>query len=144
MKIEKTCIQSQKGFSLIEVLFASAVILLLVVGFLGSSTALQFANQAAYERSIALQDANQVIERMRNTAVSGTFPGNVTAVYPNNGAVSGFTSLTSEAVSVTYTDRNGDGNALTDNPLDVTVTVTYLENGRRNTSMSLRSLITQR
>ena len=97
-----------------------------------------------YQRAVAMQDANQVIERIRNTAAGGTFPGNVTAAYPNNGAVTGFTNLSNETVRVTYTDFNGDGNALTDNPLDVTVTVTYFENGRTASSSALRSLVTQR
>ena len=128
---------NQEGFTFIELLISMVVVVLLVMGFLGSATAMQAANFAAFERSIALQHANQVIETMRNTAASGTFPGNVTAVYPNNGSVSGFTTLTSEQVTVAYASAAA-------NPLDVTVTVSYSENGRRAVTQTLRTYMTQR
>lgn len=134
---ETNMLRNEKGFTLVELMITAFVVVTIIVGFLGSATALQAANQAAFERSIALQDANQVIELLRNTAATGTFPGNVTAAYPNNSTVSGFTSLTNESVRVTYTSA-------TANPLDVTVTVSYSENGTRNMSTSLRTYITQR
>ncbi len=134
---ETNMLRNEKGFTLVELMITAFVVVTIIVGFLGSATALQAANQAAFERSIALQDANQVIELLRNTAATGTFPGNVTAAYPNNSTVSGFTSLTNESVRVTYTSA-------TANPLDVTVTVSYSENGTRNMSTSLRTFITQR
>jgi hypothetical protein len=74
---------------------------------------------------------------MRNTAATGVFPGNVTAVFPNGGIVNGFNTLTAETVTVTYANPAS-------NPLDVTVTVSYWENGRRATNTALRTLITQR
>ena len=130
-------LKSQEGFTFIEVMISMSVIVLLAVGFLMSATSLQAANMAAFERSIALQDANQVIETMRNTASTGTFPANVIALYANNATVSGYTSLTSESVRVAYAST-------TANPLDVTVTVSYNENGRRAVTQVLRTYITQR
>ncbi len=127
----------ERGFTFIEVMIAMVVVVLLVTGFLGSATALQSANMAAFERSIAYQDANRVIEAMRNTATTGTFPANVTAAYPNNGTVSGFTSLTNETVTVSYTSATAD-------PLDATVLVSYSENGNRTVTARLRTYITQR
>ncbi len=132
-----TSFQNEKGFTLVEVMITAFVVVTILVGFLGSATAIQSANQAAYERNIALQDANQVIEQLRNTAATGTFPSNVTTAYPNGGTVAGYTSLTNEAVRVTYAST-------TANPLDVRVTVSYSENGNRTMSVSLRSYITQR
>lgn len=111
------------------------VVAVVVLGFMSSATGVQHQGQAAYQRAIALQDANQVIEQMRNAAASGTFPANVTGSF--NGTVSGYSSLPSEAVSVAYVSA-------TANPLDTTVTVSYLENGRRTTSASIRTYITQR
>ena len=137
MKKSRIFLGSEKGFSLIEVLFASAIILLLVAGFLGSATTLQFANEAAYQRSIALEDASRVIEQIRSTAASGTFPANVTAVYSNGGTVSGYSTLTNESVVVSYANAAA-------NPLDVTVTVSYSENGTRSMTAALRTYITQR
>ena len=113
------------------------VVVLVIVGFMGANSSIQQASEASYQRTIALQDANRVIETMRNTAATGTFPGNVTAVYPNGGTVSGFTSLTNEAVSVSYANSGA-------NPLDATVTISWSENGVRTVSANLRTFITQR
>lgn len=129
--------KSQQGFTFVELMITMVVVILLVTGFLGSTTALQAASTAAYERGVALQDANRVIETMRNTAASGTFPGNVTSVYSNGGIVSGFNTLTNEQVRVTYASA-------TANPLDTTVTVTYNSNGTRASTVTLRTYITQR
>ena len=126
-----------KGFTLVELMITTAVVVTIVVGFLGSTTALRLANEGAYERGIALQDANQVIEQIRTTAASGTFPANVTAVYANGAAVSGFPTLTTEAVTVSYASATAD-------PLDVTVTVSYKENGTRTLTQTLRTYVTQR
>lgn len=113
------------------------VVVLVLVGFTGTNGTIQQTSEAAFQRTTALQDANQVIELMRNTAASGTFPTNVTTVYPNNGTVSGFTNLTNETITVSY------ANAVAD-PLNVTVTVSWSENGRRTVNTALRTIITQR
>jgi prepilin-type N-terminal cleavage/methylation domain len=130
-------LKSEKGFTLVEVMITMVVVLLLLVGFLGSATAIQAANLAAYERSIALQDANRVIETLRSAAAVGTFPENVTDLYADGGEVSGYEALTDEVVTVDYADPEAD-------PLDVTVTVSYSENGNRDMSVTLRTYITQR
>lgn len=114
-----------------------AVMAAVLLAIMTANAMISQTSEAAYQRLVAVQDANQVIERMRNTAITGNFPGNVTAAYPNGGSVGGFTSLTSETVTVAYTST-------VTNPLDVTVTVNYLENGRRAANTALRSLITQR
>ena len=127
----------ERGFTLIEIMISMLVMAAVMVSILTANTLLSQASEGVYQRLFAIQDANQVIERMRIAAVTGTFPGNVTAVYPNNGTVAGFTSLTSETVTVSYVDA-------TTNPLDVTVTVAYSENGRRATNTALRTFVTQR
>ena len=127
----------QSGFTLIEVSITISIVILALLGAMASNTALHQSSTSAYERSVAIQDANQILERMRNTASSGQFPGNVTAVFPNNGSVAGFTNLTNQQVVVSYVNPST-------NPLDVSVTVSWLQNGLRNTSTSLRTLMTQR
>lgn len=125
----------ESGFTLIEMMITAIVVATVVLGFMGAATGIQMQGEAAHQRSIALQDANRVIEQMRNAAATGTFPANVTTAY--SGSVSGYTSLPSETVSVSYVSS-------TANPLDATVTVSYLENSRRSTSAALRTYITQR
>src|SRR5262249_15806343 len=116
-------IKNEQGFTLIEIMIAASVVAIVVLGFLNSALGIQTSTQAAFERSTAVQDAHQVIEAMRNTAASGTFPSNVTTAYSNGGTVSGFSNLTSESVTVSYADAAA-------NPLDATVTVSYNENAR--------------
>lgn len=130
-------LKSQNGFTLIEVMITMAVMAAALLAVLTANAMISQTSEGAYQRLVAIQDANQVIERMRNTAATGTFPGNVTAAYPNGGNVAGFTSLPNETVTVSY------ASAIT-NPLDVTVTVNYLENGRRAANTALRSVMTQR
>ena len=129
--------KKEEGFTLIEIMIAMCVSVIAILGFITAITSIRQASESAYERTIALQDANRVIEQMRNTATSGTFPGVVTTAYPNNATVSGFSNLTNEQVAVGYANT-------TANPLDVTVTVTWLEHGRRAMTKSIRTFITQR
>lgn len=128
-------LNNEKGLTLVEIMISMVVVAVLLIGIMIGNTVIQQANEAAFERTRAIQDTNQVMELMRRTAASGNFPSNVTSVY--NGTVSGYTSLPSEAVTVSYVSA-------TANPLDATVTVTWLENGRRAATSSLRALVTQR
>lgn len=130
-------LKNEKGFTLIELMIALVVAVLALVGYIGATTNIEQTGESAFERSVAVQDANQVIEQMRDTASSGTFPGNVLASFPNNGNVAGFSNLTAEQITVTYTDTTAD-------PLDAFVVVSWNENGRRATTATLRTLITQR
>lgn len=134
MSILKT---NEDGFTFIEVMTALAIASITILMVLMSNTTLQKANDASYERSVAAQDANQVIERIRETAMYGEFPSNVLSEYPNNSTVANFSSLTNQQVTVSYADTSAD-------PLSLTVTVSWDENGLRQVSKSVRALITQR
>ena len=131
-------IKELKGFTLVESMITSAIVATVVVGYLGTTIVMQQTTQGIYEETIALQDANRVIEQMRNSAATGTFPSNVTGSF--NGSVTGYSSLPSgntETVTVAYVSASA-------NPLDATVTVSYLANAKRSTSLSMRTYITQR
>ena len=160
-KINRT-LKGERGFTLIELMIATVVMVIALAAVLMANTAASQTSEVLFQRTVATQDANQVIEQMRSTAASGTFPGNVVAAFPNNTARPGFQNLTAlcgglakpplactwpfaftpnntswEQVVVTYADPAA-------NPLDVTVTVVWLDNSRRNATASLRSLVTQR
>ena len=130
-------LREQKGFTMIELMISLLVLTLAIVGYIGANIYVQRTTEEAFERSVATQDANRVIELMRNTAQTGTFPNNVVAAYPNNGLVTGFANLTNEQVRVTYV-------SITANPLDATVTVTWTSHTGRQENTALRTLITQR
>lgn len=130
-------LSSQDGFTLIELLITVVVVILALVGYVAANTAIQQKGDERFERSVAMQDANQVIEQMRSAAATGAFPDNVTDAFPEGTELPGFENLQGQEVSVDYADPAA-------NPLDVTVTVRWLENGRRQTRADLRTLITQR
>lgn len=129
--------KSNEGFTLIELMIAMAVIVLALVGYIGANSAIQRTGEAAFERSVAIQDANRVLEQMRSAAALGEFPQSVLDAFPNGGTVAGFTSLSNQQVRVNYIDASAD-------PLDATVTVTWRQNGLRDVSVTLRTLMTQR
>lgn len=133
------------GFSLIEVMIAMGIVAFVIVALIGANIAVQRTGEAAFQRAIAIQDANQVIEQMRTVASVGQFPDNlvVNSIYLNNAVIPGFNNLVGQNVTVTYFDRDANGDPLDDDPLDVTVTVAWQENGVRNVAESLRTLITQ-
>ncbi len=137
MATMRFCLKNQKGFTVIELMVSLFIVTLAIAGYIGANVFLQRNADEAFERTVAVQDAHRVIERMRNTAQTGTFPGNVTAAFPQGAAVAGFTNLTAEQVTVTYVNT-------TANPLDATVAVTWTSVTRRAMTTALRTLITQR
>lgn len=127
----------QKGFTLIELMITMAVIVLALVGYMGANSAIQKSSEAAFEKSVAIQDANRVLEQMRRAALSGEFPESVTDAFPDGEEVNGFDSLNDQTIRVEYSDPSAD-------PLDATVTVTWRQHGLREVSTALRTRLTQR
>jgi len=130
-------ITCESGLTLIEITVTIGVVAFTMLAVLFANTQIQKMTEAAFERSVALQDANQVLEQMRNTARIGTFPTNVTTAFPNNGNIAGFNSLAGQQIVVTYVNPAVD-------PLDTTVTVSWQENGIRPVNTALRTLVTRR
>lgn len=135
--------KSERGFTLIEVMITVAVMTVSLLGLLYANTKMQQASNAAFENAVAMQHANQVIENMRNLAVTSL--ATVTGTFSNGGTVgssyytqtSSSESLPSEAVTASYVSASAD-------PLDTTVTVTWSAGGVRTVSKSVRTLITKR
>lgn len=111
------------------------MVAIILLGFVTSSSGIQQQGILAYQRSVAMQDANQVVEQMRDTAANGVFPANVTTVF--NGTMATYTNLPSETITISYADVAAD-------PLDARITVNYVNAARRNDTASLRTYITQR
>lgn len=122
---------------MVEILIAMVVLGIILIGIMIGNAVIQKSAEAAFQRTRAMQDANQVMESIRKTARTGNFPSNVIASYPNGGTVAGFTSLSNESITVSYVST-------TSNPLDTTITVSWRENGTRAVSTVLNALVTQR
>lgn len=137
-------LNSQKGLTLIETMITIVIVGVVLMSMAIGNAKLRQSAEAAFERTRAITDANHVLETVRRTANTGNFPSNVRTAFPNGGAVAGYTGLTNENITVSYADGNSDGVAGNENPLDLTITVSWLENGRRAASISTRAMVTQK
>jgi prepilin-type N-terminal cleavage/methylation domain-containing protein len=129
--------RSQAGFTFVELMIALVVVTLVIGGYIGANVKAQQSAEAMHERTLALQDANRVIELMRNTSRTGTFPDNVVSAYPDGSTSTGSTHLTDETISVSYASPSA-------NPLDVTIAVTWLSYTQREHTEIVQTYITQR
>lgn len=128
--------KGKQGFTFIELLVCIAIIIPVLLGVFGVNIYLCRAGEMSRQVMTALQDANTVIERIRNVASNQGLTV-VTATYPTGQAVAGFTSLTNEQVVVTYPNAVAD-------PLAITVTVTWLDTAGRNMTRALSTQVTRR
>ncbi len=124
----------RRGFTFIEILFAVAIVIPVLLGIIGVTVYSLRVTDSARMITTAVQDAHTVIERIRN--ISGNGLSQVTATYPSGQAVAGFNNLTAEQIVVTYPNAAAD-------PLAVTVTVTWSDQNR-NMSRSLWTQVTRR
>lgn len=123
------------GFTLAELMIALVIIMLVAAGYAAANIASQRIVQEMNERTIAIQDANRVIEQMRNASRTPPYLGNVTATF--NGAVTGITNLPSEQVRVSYDNTGAD-------PLLATVAVTWTSYAGRTCTETVETFMTQR
>ena len=132
-------INNSGGFTFIELMIAMAVAAITILFFVTTQNTLQVNTETAYERKVAAQDAHRLIEQMRLTSQTGTFPANVVAAFPA-GSIAGYTSMASaasETMTLSYVSSTAD-------PLDLTVTVSWTGYNRRSSSQTGRTMMTKR
>jgi len=132
--------KTSRGFTIIEIMIALLVVTIAIVGYVGANIMAQRNAEEMHERTIAIQDANRIIEQMRTASKTATFPANVVTAFPSpdpSGKISQFSNLTNENISVSYANA-------TANPLDVLVTISWTSYARRTSREVLRTYITQR
>lgn len=157
MKLLRAILQKKRGFTLIELVITMVVAVGGLLSLMAANIAMEQRSDAAFVRTLAIQDANQVIEQMRNaadTASSEPFQTNVTTAGASAAAnVRSLPAVYNEQIVPCY--RNSDGSRCdetTADPLDVIVTVTWQEHGLSiwrglnvpPRSAALRALITKR
>jgi prepilin-type N-terminal cleavage/methylation domain-containing protein len=135
----KESLKSQTGFTIIELMIALFVLSLLVVGYIGANVMAQRNTEDMNERTVAIQDANRVIEQIRDASNTEgwDFPADTVAAYPDGASVGGFEHLSDEVVTVSYDDPNGD-------PLHVAIAVTWTSYTGRVHTETVETYITQR
>lgn len=119
----------RSGFTLLELVMGSAVLLIALLGLLSFYRSPFMLNEIARDTTIAIQDATKVIEQMRVTPFGSLQTTNWDTWAQNNGAK----NLPSETVSVAYTGTD---------PLEFTVTVQWTRRNRTRT-VRLTSRATQ-
>ncbi len=145
--------KGRAGFTIIELMIALLVLTAMIAAFVGANGAAQRNAEEMNERTVAIQDANHVIEEMRNDAKNATtcppgntactFPSNVTSRY--NGTVSGISNLADEAITVAHTVvATGTSNAITYDLLKSTVTVSWTSYTGRPFTETVETYLTQR
>lgn len=134
--------QTEKAFTFIELMISLTILAIVILGILSGYVGCLTINEMSKSTTIATQDARRVISQMRSLAVDSLT--DITAEdWTTWGANNGCDSLDSEQVVVTYTDRDASGSGLDDDPLEVTVTINWVDN-RRARSLILGTLITVR
>ena len=141
MRLYNEMIKSQSGFTLIELMLAMVVCVLALLSIVGANTMIQQTTERGYEDSVVAQDINEVIEQIRdaaNSAADENFQTDaVTAASTAVTSVKSLPSINNESLDVAYVDQSAD-------PLDVTVTAAWDQQGLRGKTMSMRALITRR
>ncbi|MBN1688746.1 MAG: hypothetical protein JW893_06560 [Candidatus Omnitrophica bacterium] len=131
----------ESGFTLVEVVFTVCIVVVALLGIMSANTTAERSSEAAFEKSLAAQDANRVIELLRDAANTGSSPAFQTDVQnAESAAIAAAASMPAglnESITVNYDDVSAD-------PLDITVTVSWDMNGVRTVSIALRTLLTKR
>ena len=118
-----------KAFTLVELMVAASITGIAVFSLLASYIACISLTEMTSNITIATEDGRRVIEQMRSmgaTSLSSIISTDWTTWAANNGC----NNLAQEQILVVYQDRDGTGDPLDDDPLDVTVNVTWQERGR--------------
>ncbi|MFH1777908.1 MAG: prepilin-type N-terminal cleavage/methylation domain-containing protein [Candidatus Omnitrophota bacterium] len=139
-KIFQKCISSstpwnsQTGFTLLEVMIASAILVIAIISILGVFYSGLGLNESSKNYITALNDARTALERIRD--IQPFTNVNVTTVYPDNSVLPGFLNLDNEQVIVSYANTTAD-------PLTITITVNWQER-LRTRNLSLVTEMTER
>ncbi|MFH1061785.1 MAG: type II secretion system protein [Candidatus Omnitrophota bacterium] len=121
--------KKNKAFTLIELMISSVILVVCLFSLITSFIMCYGLSETARNTTIATEDGRRVIEEMRSTSAESLVLV-VNEDWSAWAAAHGCVNLEQEQILVTYTDRNGTGDPLDDDPLEVSVNVTWQERGR--------------
>lgn len=125
-----------RGFTLMEVMVTMMVFAAVMVGLAGFFLGTSGLSESSRHLTQAMADGRGVMEQMRNICQSNGLATVTATNWTAWAAANGLTSLTNEAVTVTYVNPVAD-------PLSVAVLVSWQER-RRARSATLNTLLTVR
>lgn len=131
-------LRRNKAFTLIEVMIVMGILVVLLPALLKSIVGYSMLNAATRDRIVAIADCRLVIEQMRGISKTASSLSEITDVDWTNWAASNGV----EGVSVVYTDLDSSGNPLDDDPLAITVTITWQTQEGRTDNLSFSTLTT--
>ena len=127
--------KNKRGFSFIEILIVCLLLSIVIIGCFYVFHAGFVLMEQLRGSVIALNDAESIIENMRN--IDPINASTLTAAYPNGAAVPGFNNLANETVTVEYADLTAD-------PIKIYVVVGWEGQGGRKFTEQLVTLLTKR
>jgi len=128
-----------KGFTLMELMIAAAILILALVGLLGVFIGSFGLVESAENLTIAVNHAQSVVEQMRDYNIPALVTSQnwttwAQADYPSGG---GCNTLQSESIQATYPSGTSA------DPLEIMITVNWSEAGRQR-SVELTTLLAER
>ncbi len=117
------------AFTLIELMIGSVIIGVGLFSLAASFVMCSTLSEMTKNTTIAIEDGRRVIEQMRSISAA-SLSSVINEDWSIWAAANGCSNLPQEQILVTYTDRDGSGDPLDDDPLEVGVNVTWLERGR--------------
>ncbi len=136
-------LRKEKAFTLIEVMIVTGILVVLLPALLQSIVGYSMLNAATRDRVIATADCRLIVEQIRSVSKTASALSDITSAdWTNWAANNGVNNLPAEAVAVTYTDLDGSGDPFDDDPLAITVTVTWQTQEGRVDNMSFSTLAT--
>lgn len=139
--------RSSNGFTLVELMIAVLIFASAVVIMLLAFVSAEALTESSRNLTQAVEDAQTVMERIRDDLQSSADPEAFVAAFPEstyedwvidqqNGDTQ-FNDLTNEAVEVTYGDAGED-------PLPISVEISWEERGGRQRSTVIETQMTRR
>ncbi len=131
--------RDEEGVTLLELTIAMALFVIVMGATAQSLISYYVALDMQNQRHTAVRDCASILSNMRDvrTANPTNFPDAITTLWPDGVQVPNAGTLTQEVVTVDYVDPNT-------NPLEVTVTSTWVDMRGRPMTVSVSSILADR
>lgn len=139
--------EGRRGFTLLELMVTAGILVVSLLALLATYISLAALIESSRNTTVAINDANRVIEQMRNSAAT-SFTSMVSTNWTGWASSNGANTLTDEQVGFCYYNLNGtlifcSNGSTSANPVQVNINVSWTERSRAR-SEQVVTLITNR